>query len=513
MLSLEDIKQIKAFGINAGQVEQQLDNFRNGFPFMKLIEAASNYHGILKLSKSQINKYSDIFEEKKATGISLVKFVPASGAATRMFKTVYTAFEELQAGKTIGEIRKENEIAIFLDQLDQFAFFNDLISLLPFRRKPETESELILLLELMLTAKGLNYGNKPKALLKFHKYKNTCRTSFEEHLAEGALYACDRKKIVNLHFTVSAEHEEAIKNLVDEIKEDYETQYGVAFEISFSNQKSSTDTVAVTPDNELFRNTDGSLLFRPAGHGALIENLNDLDADLIFIKNIDNVAPDRLKQTTIDYKKALAGILLSLQEQLFSYQKILDSHSPNELESGFYAELADFIENVLNINPPKNLIGSDKEELYNYICRKINRPIRICGMVKNTGEPGGGPFFTLNQDETISPQIVESSQVNFENPEQVVIFRQSTHFNPVDIVCGIKNYKGLKYNLADFVDPQTGLITFKSLNGKELKAQELPGLWNGAMSDWNTLFVEVPIETFSPVKTVNDLLRKEHLDE
>lgn len=513
MLSPEDIKQIKACGINAGQVEQQLDNFRNGFPFIRLIEAASNYHGILKLSESQLNKYSAIFEQKKSEGISLIKFVPASGAATRMFKSLYSALDELKTGKTTDQIREDKEIAIVVDRLNQFAFFDDLIGLLPFKRKPETENELILLLETLLTTKGLNYGNKPKALLKFHSYTNTSRTSFEEHLAEGAGYACDSHRTVNMHFTVSIEHEEAIRKLFGEIKTNYEAKYGVTFEVSFSNQKPSTDTVAVTMNNELYRNADGSLLFRPAGHGALIENLNDLDADLIFIKNIDNVAPDRLKQTTIDYKRALAGVLLGFQEQLFGYQKILDSHSPRELESGFYAEVADFIENVLNVNPPKNLIGSDKDELYNYVSRKINRPIRVCGMVKNTGEPGGGPFFALNRDETISPQIVESSQVNFKDMEQATIFRQSTHFNPVDIVCGIKNYKGLKYNLIDFVDAQTGLITVKSSDGKELKAQELPGLWNGAMSDWNTLFVEVPVETFSPVKTVNDLLRKEHLDE
>jgi hypothetical protein len=271
--------------------------------------------------------------------------------------------------------------------------------------------------------------------------------------------------------------------------------------------------VAVTIENDLFRTTDGSLLFRPAGHGALIENLNDMTEDIIFIKNIDNVVLDSLKQTTIKYKKAIAGVLLHLQEQIFSYQRLLDSHSPNDLESGFYAEITDFIENVLNVSPPKNLIGSNKEELYNYVSKKINRPIRICGMVENTGEPGGGPFFTLNLDGTVSPQIVESSQVNFKDPKQAGIFSQSTHFNPVDIVCGIKNYKGLKYNLTDFVDHQTGLITTKSSDGKELKAQELPGLWNGAMSEWNTLFVEVPIETFSPVKTVSDLLRKEHLSD
>lgn len=512
MYTSEDLKQIYSRGSQPGQIDQQIENFKNGFPFIKLIETATNYHGISKLSEEQIEWFTNIFEQKKLEGISILKFVPASGASTRMFKSLFSALEKLKSGETIDHVRREKDVAVFFDRLDKFAFFSDLYALLPFGQKPQSEKQAMLLLETLLLNKGLNYSNKPKALLKFHKYPEQNRTPFEEHLVEGALYASN-KNIVNLHFTVSLEHEEALKNLVGEIKGEYENKFGVAFEISFSNQKPSTDAVAVTIENDLFRTTDGSLLFRPAGHGALIENLNDMTEDIIFIKNIDNVVPDSLKQTTIKYKKAIAGVLLHLQEQIFSYQRLLDSHSPNDLESGFYAEITDFIENVLNVSPPKNLIGSNKEELYNYVSKKINRPIRICGMVENTGEPGGGPFFTLNSDGTVSPQIVESSQVNFKDPKQAGIFSQSTHFNPVDIVCGIKNYKGLKYNLTDFVDHQTGLITTKSSDGKELKAQELPGLWNGSMSDWNTLFVEVPIETFSPVKTVSDLLRKEHLSD
>jgi len=512
MYTSEDLKQIYSRGSQPGQIDQQIENFKNGFPFIKLIEPATNYHGISKLSEEQIEWFTNIFEQKKLEGISILKFVPASGASTRMFKSLFSALEKLKSGETIDHVRRDKDVAVFFDRLDKFAFFSDLYALLPFGQKPQSEKQAMLLLETLLLNKGLNYSNKPKALLKFHKYPEQNRTPFEEHLVEGALYASN-KNIVNLHFTVSSEHEGALKNLVGEIKGEYENKFGVAFEISFSNQKPSTDAVAVTIENDLFRTTDGSLLFRPAGHGALIENLNDMTEDIIFIKNIDNVVLDSLKQTTIKYKKAIAGVLLHLQEQIFSYQRLLDSHSPNDLESGFYAEITDFIENVLNVSPPKNLIGSNKEELYNYVSKKINRPIRICGMVENTGEPGGGPFFTLNSDGTVSPQIVESSQVNFKDPKQAGIFSQSTHFNPVDIVCGIKNYKGLKYNLTDFVDHQTGLITTKSSDGKELKAQELPGLWNGAMSEWNTLFVEVPIETFSPVKTVSDLLRKEHLSD
>ncbi len=509
MYTSEDLGQIYARGSQPEQIDQQIANFKSGFPFIKLIEAASVYHGIKKITNEQINWYTEVFTRKKSDGITLLKFVPASGAATRMFKSLFSASDTLKNGISLEKVLLDKDIADFFDQIEKFAFHTDLYELLPFNGKPQTESEVQLLLETLLLVQGLNYGNKPKALLKFHKYPERNRTSLEEHFVEGALYACN-KGVVNLHFTVSSEHQDAIKELVDEVKADYERKFEISFNISFSNQKPSTDTVAVTIDNELFRNTYGRLLFRPAGHGALIENLNDLTEDIIFIKNIDNVVPDGLKQTTVEYKKAIAGILLSLQEQVFVYQEIVDKHLPEELESGFYAEVTDFIENVLNVSPPQNFIGNDKKELYDYVKRKINRPIRVCGMVKNTGEPGGGPFFTLNHDGTVSPQIVESSQVDFSNPEQVIIFKQSTHFNPVDLVCANKNYKGEKYNLADFVDAQTGLITIKSSDGKELKAQELPGLWNGAMSDWNTLFVEVPIETFSPVKTVNDLLRKEH---
>jgi hypothetical protein len=365
-------------------------------------------------------------------------------------------------------------------------------------------------LEYLLLEEGLNYGNQPKGLLKFHKYSEEERTPLEEHFVEGAMYSNNNENKVNLHFTVSPEHQDAFEKLVAEIKPKYEYLYKVQYQVSFSQQKSSTDTIAVNADNEPSRNNDGSLLFRPAGHGALLENLNDMDADLIFIKNVDNVVPDQLKAPTTAYKKALAGLLLSLQEQIFYYQKILKEHHPASLENGFYAEAANFLENVLNVTPPNNQDYSEKEELFHYFLDKFNRPFRVCGMVKNQGEPGGGPFFALNHDGSVSLQIVESTQIDFSNPEQSAIAKRATHFNPVDLVCAVKNYAGEKYDLLNFRDQKTGFISIKSKDGKELKVQELPGLWNGSMSDWNTLFVEVPITTFSPVKTINDLLRKEH---
>ncbi len=510
MFKTEDIIQIESRGSQSETIEQQIENFRNGFPYLQLTEAAGNYHGIIKLSEDEVKKYISVFEEKKSIGLELLKFVPASGAASRMFKSLFSALDNLLNGKSFAEVKEDKDVALFFDRMDRFAFYNDLQKLAAGKNKSVEEVSAQELLEWVLQESGLNYGNLPKALIKFHRYGDKCRTSIEEHFVEGALYCQNNSGTVKLHFTVSDEHQQAVEKLVAEIVPEYEKAYGVTYQISFSNQKPATDTVAVTLSNELFRDKDGRLLFRPAGHGALLENLNDLDADLIFIKNIDNVAPDQLKKPTIDYKKALAGILLTLQEQIFSYQKILHERQADTLDSGFYAELANFLENILNITPPPNLLRSNKTELHHYLSQKINRPLRVSGMVKNLGEPGGGPFFAVNNDNSVSLQIVESSQIDFDDPEQAAIARQATHFNPVDLVCAIKNYEGKKYNLREFTDPGTGLITQKSYDGKELKAQELPGLWNGSMSDWNTLFVEVPIETFSPVKTVNDLLRKEH---
>lgn len=510
MHKAEDISQIEARGSSLTDFEQQIANFNSGFPFLRLTEPAGIYHGIIQLSEQEIQKYSSVFEDKVTQGLSLLKFVPASGAASRMFKSLFTAITDLQNGAELSEILKDNVVAQFNENLKKFAFYQDL-ELLASEKNKEIENILLLeWLEYLLLEKGLNYGNLPKGLLKFHKYNSEVRTPVEEHFVEGSMYSKNFEHVVNLHFTVSPEHQKAFEKHVDEIRSKYELQFGVRYQVSFSQQKPSTDTIAVNANNQPFRNSDGSLLFYPAGHGALLENLNELDADLFFIKNIDNVVPDHLKTPTIDFKKALAGLLLSLQEQIFYYQKMLKEHFPASLESGFYAEAANFLENVLNIAPPNNQYYSEKEELYHYFLNKFNRPIRVCGMVQNQGEPGGGPFFAVNNDGSVSLQIVESSQIDFDNPEQSVIAKKATHFNPVDLVCGVKNYSGEKYNLLNFRDPKTGFISIKSKDGIQLKVQELPGLWNGSMSEWNTLFVEVPITTFSPVKTINDLLRKEH---
>ena len=508
MFSEKDKQQIKERGSEEQIVLQQIENFKKGFPYLQIEEAASVGNGIIQLDEERLKKNIARYEEKINSGLTPLKFVPASGAASRMFKALFETLDECKTSGQPQDVFSKNKAAgQYIAEIKKFAFYDDL--------KKEIEGNTVELtgvnlIDFLLNEKGLNYGSLPKGLLKFHRYKNEERTPFEEHLVEGALYTKDNQGIVRLHFTVSPEHQPAFEQLLKEVKEKFEKELGVTFEVSFSWQKPSTDTIAVDLDNEPFRETDGSLLFRPAGHGALIENLNDLDADIIFIKNIDNVVPDKFKQPTTDYKKALAGVLLKYQEKIFIYQKELNEKHPAALDHAFLAEAANFLENTLNMHPATNQYYTEKEELCYYLKEKYNRPLRVCGMVKNEGEPGGGPFWAKNPDDTVSLQVVESSQIDPGSSQQQNIVKHATHFNPVDLVCGIKNYKGEKYNLLEFTDPATGFISKKSKDGKELKAQELPGLWNGAMSNWNTLFVEVPVETFNPVKTVNDLLRVKH---
>ncbi|WP_346854895.1 DUF4301 family protein [uncultured Draconibacterium sp.] len=507
MFSDKDKQQIQQRGSNLQTVLSQIENFKTGFPFLQIEDAAEVGKGIIRLNPEDLEKRGALYDKKVASGTRPLKFVPASGAASRMFKALFEALEELQTNDE-SEVLKSKAVKEYTDQIDNFAFADELKSAI---KNGGDTNTLKSQLDYLLNDKGLNYGSLPKGLLKFHSYDSGARTPFEEHLVEGAKYTKNGKNKAKLHFTVSPEHQPVFEKLLAEVQGKYEEELGVEFEVSFSQQKPSTDTIAVDLDNEPFRNPDGSLLFRPGGHGALIENLNDLNADIIFIKNIDNVVPDRLKQATIDYKKGLAGVLLKHQEKLFRYQKELNEKHPVALDSGFLAEAANFLENTLNTKPESNQYYTEKDELYHYLKEKYNRPLRVCGMVKNEGEPGGGPFWATNSDGTVSLQVVESSQIDPDSVQQQKIVQHATHFNPVDLVCAVKNYRGEKYDLTQFTDPATGFISTKSKDGKELKAQELPGLWNGAMSNWNTLFVEVPIETFNPVKTVNDLLREQHI--
>jgi Domain of unknown function (DUF4301) len=490
MFSQQDIAQIQHRGSNLDTVTEQINHFKNGFPFLNIIKAATVGDGLLRLSDAEVQKYVELFENK-ANSLDLLKFVPASGAASRMFKTL---FEYMELGKSADLNNANKAIKQFFGEIEKFAFYQDL---------PKNTDEYSIL-EYLLTAKGLDYGNLPKGLLAFHQYKNTPRTPAEEHLVEGANYA-NSKGIAKLHFTVSPEHRPKFNELIERVLRNYESVFGVKYELSFSEQKPSTDTIAVDENDNPFRNSEGKLLFRPAGHGALLENLNDQNSDIIFIKNVDNVVPDYLKSETIAYKKALAGVLLVYQDMIFDY---LDSLK--NADEVLVAEIDNFLINDLCIAPPVNYPQFSIAEKITYQEQKLNRPLRVCGMVKNVGEPGGGPFWAKNADGSVSLQVVESAQVDFKNDEQKTIFDTATHFNPVDLICSTKNASGEKYDLLQFRDMQTGFITAKSQNGKTLKAQELPGLWNGSMANWNTIFVEVPLITFNPVKTVNDLLRKEH---
>lgn len=511
MFTESDIKQITERGSILEIVNTQIDNFKKGFPFLKLESAAVPSDGILILDENEVDRLVGEYD-RQAHSRQIVKFVPASGAASRMFKLLFSFLEICHdSGKVHNELEKSDDlqsIRAFFDRIRDFAFYNDLNQTLMTEGKTIEDclasSEYATLLKALLEPQGLDYGNSPKGLLKFHTYEYETRTPVMEHLAEGALYAQSVNNVVKIHFTVSPEHKEKFQHHVWQIVPDYEKLYGVTYDISFSEQKAYTDTIAVDLADEPFRNQDGSLLFRPAGHGALIANLNDIDADIVFIKNIDNVVPDKMKQDTIAYKKALAAILLDFQEKIFNFLHQLDAGASKEQIDQMFA----FVSDKLKL---KNMpdFHSDEERIA-FLKQKLNRPVRICGMVKNEGEPGGGPFFARNNDGTISLQIVESSQIDFSIDEQKSIAQGATHFNPVDLVCGVKNYKGEKYDLTQYVDPKTGFISTKSKDGKDLKAQELPGLWNGSMSDWNTIFVEVPISTFNPVKTVNDLLRPQH---
>lgn len=504
MLTVEDKNYLASKGITEEQITRQLDCFKKGFPYLKLAAAASVDNGILSPDGDALKLYLRVWDTYIQSERKVVKFVPASGAASRMFKNLF-GFLEAEYNEPQTDFEKE-----FFAKIQKFAFYEDLNAACQKTAGKDiptllADGQYKPVVAALLGEAGLNYGQLPKGLLKFHRYDQGARTPVEEHLVEGALYATNRSGLVNVHFTVSPEHRALFEKLVEEKANLFAKRYGVHYEVSFSEQKSSTDTIAADENNEPFR-VDGKMFFRPGGHGALIENLNDLDADIVFIKNIDNVVPDKFKADTITYKKLLAGVLVTLQQKVFGYLQLL--------ESGKYTheqviDILQFLQRELFCKLPDTKLLEDTE-LVIYLKKKLNRPMRVCGMVKNVGEPGGGPFLAYNSDGTISLQILESSQIDMNDPEKKAMFEKGTHFNPVDLVCAVRNFKGEKFDLTKYVDPATGFISSKSKSGRNLKALELPGLWNGAMSDWNTVFVEVPLTTFNPVKTVNDLLREQH---
>ena len=498
MLTQQDLKQLAQKGISEQQIETQLGQFKTGFPFLKLEAAAAIGRGIVAPNAEEGKKFVEAWKQYKAAGKRVVKFVPASGAASRMFKDMF-AFVDADYDVPTTDFEKK-----YFDNIEKFAFYDELDAVCQKNngkgiKDLMAEGNYKAVAANMLKAEGMNYGQLPKGLLLFHNYAEGPRTPMEEHLVEGALYAASNGE-AHVHFTVSHEHMELFKQKVAQKADMYAKKYGIKYDITFSEQKPSTDTVAANPDGTPFRNSDGSLLFRPGGHGALIENLNEIEADVIFVKNIDNVVPDRLKADTVEWKQIIAGVLVTLQAKAFEYLRVLDGN-PTDAQ---IAQIAQFVRENLCTNP------KGQKEDAEYLRKKLNRPMRVCGVVKNVGEPGGGPFLTYNQDGTVSLQILESSQIDKSNKEYMDMFTQGTHFNPVDLVCAVKDYKGQAFDLPKFVDSTTGFISQKSKSGKELQALELPGLWNGAMSDWSTVFVEVPLSTFNPVKTVNDLLRDQH---
>ena len=507
----EDLKQIAALGLTQADVEKQIENFRKGFPKTQLIQAATVENGgILRLDDDQINHYAALYREA-SKGKKILKFVPASGAATRMFKDLYS-FTATYFGIDYKIEKEHPSVKEFLEKIRTFAFFDDLVACMAKHQADFSDymdrGDFSTVINFLLKDQYMGYGNLPKGLLKFHKYGHLQRTPLEEHIVEGAEYARMSDDTVNLHFTVSPEHRALFRKKVAEVKRYYEDAFHVKLHITFSEQKHYTDIIAVDEQNNPIRDDNGRLVFRPGGHGALIENLNEQRADLIFVKNIDNVVPDWMKHTTIIYKKVLAGLLLKLQQQCFDSLRLLDKGiKPAQLKA-----IEDFIQRDLHLELPADYSGLDNSEKAARLHTLLNRPMRICGMVRNQGEPGGGPFVTRNTQGVNSLQIVETAQINRNDPKQEAILASATHFNPVDLVCSTKNYRGRYFDLRQFIDPATGFISKKSKGATILKSQELPGLWNGAMANWITLFVEVPLATFNPVKTVNDLLRKEHLE-
>ena len=502
-LDNRDLQQIRGKGIPEEVINRQIGNFIRGFPWAELVRPAAIGDGIFAFDEEEIARHEDFFNSHLESQRP-VKFVPASGAASRMFKKL---FEFKEGSPDDGSVKE------LIDRIEETAFYRELDkSLYTLYGKGidslKEEKQFSPVIEAILAEEGLNYASLPKGLLLFHSYPDGSRTAAEEHLVEAASYARDSAGIARIHFTISPEHRAKFAELFDRVREKYEQRFGVTFEISFSEQKPSTDTIAVDEQNQPVRNPDGSLLFRPGGHGALISNLNDIDADIIFIKNIDNIVPDRLKGETILYKKVLGGYLLRMKQIVHGF---LDKASRGAVSDADTAEIIRFMRERLFLALPEGFEGSGKENQLEILVSMLDRPMRVCGMVKNEGEPGGGPFWVRSGDGSDSLQIIESSQVNVNDPAQKAVMDRATHFNPVDLVCCTRDFRGNTIDLRKFVDPATGFIAVKSSGGKVLKAQELPGLWNGAMAKWITVFVEVPVVTFNPVKTVNDLLRGEHL--
>lgn len=500
-------------GISKDQVYHQVDLFKQGLPYIDLRDPAIIGHGIYAYTEKEQEDFVSFFESQKEA-LSLLKFIPASGAATRMFKFLFEFIEDYDPDtETVNAYinrTQAQELRLFFVGLDSFPFYKKVRKRLKkkYGKKDQANVDLnrIRFVKIMLEEEGLNFGKKPKGLFPFHKYKRHNASAFEEHLFEAVLYA-KTGDIARLHFTISKEHRSKFKKQFSKAQQRIEEKTNTRFDISYSFQSPATDTVAVTQENIPFRQKNGCLLFRPGGHGSLIQNLNNLEADIIFIKNIDNVVVSSYEEQVAYHKKVLAGKLLKLQQHAFKYVQLIDEE---EISESKILEIVHFLQNEFSLKLARDFEKFSQKYQIEYLREQLDKPIRVCGMVKNEGEPGGGPFWVKHESGRISLQIVESVQIDHNNPHQQNIVTKATHFNPVDLVCGIKNYKGEKYDLSRFVDAKAAFIAHKTVEGKPIKALEHPGLWNGAMAFWNTIFVEVPLITFNPVKNVNDLLKPAH---
>ncbi|MCK9276405.1 MAG: DUF4301 family protein [Syntrophales bacterium] len=503
LFSVKDVEAIEAKGLTPEEVLRQLKLLRKGSHPVDLIRPCTASDGIEIVDERRIKILLAAFDKARSAG-RITKFVPASGAASRMFKDWFRFLD-------MAQFDGSKEAQHFAEELPDFAFYGDLADMMEKKglnlQELQSGGYYKKILEYILLPKGLDYGQSPKAVLAFHTYPQGTRTPVEEHLAEAALYGTDAAGNARVHFTVSEEHKTKVDSFISRITGNYEKLFSALFDVSVSAQQSSTDTVAIAMDGSPFRDKEGNIIFRPGGHGSLLRNLNDLEGDIIFMKNIDNVVPDRLKPETVFYKKILAGLLMELQETIFKYLSLIES---GDCRNEDIMQLREFYRKWFSLSLPPEFDKKPLGEKTDFFHRCLHRPIRVCGMVRNEGEPGGGPFWVRDADGTESKQIIEKAQVALETPGQEAIWNSSTHFNPVDIVCGVRDHKGNPFDLETFVDKETYLVSEKTYEGRNLKALEHPGLWNGSMAYWNTVFVEVPLSTFAPVKTVEDLLRPEH---
>lgn len=511
-----DQEQLQELGIPEFQVKNQLEIFQKPLFNVDLVRNCTVGDGIVKIDPEEAGEYIDAQQEAAKEGLFL-KFVPASGAATRMFKFLFQVqqasepitWEDIKRAVKKGDSTFE-KFKQFMENISHFAFFDELKEIMS---RDGLDLEQLIhdgrfepVLQYLLTGRGLNYGSMAKGLLKFHHYPSGNRTAFEEHLVEATHYVRDADGVCRLHFTVLPEQQELFATLLESVRAAYEKEYGVRFKVDFSFQKPSTDTIAVDLDNEPLRDEKQRLVFRPGGHGALLQNLTALQDYLVYIKNIDNVIPDCLKEATYFWKRVLGGILVELEDEIHTHVRLLKNEATDDIQE----QAEEFARDKLWIDFPDDYADWPSSKRHHFLLTKLNRPIRVCGVVRNVGEPGGAPFWVREQDNTCSIQIVEKAQVNFDSPEQDAIWNSSTHFNPVDLVCSMRDFEGKPFDLSRHVNPDAVFISKKSMSGRDLKALELPGLWNGAMADWTTICVEVPIITFNPVKTVDDLLRPEH---